>query len=29
MNKEISDKYIEQIKTYTWECDHEDADILI
>ena len=29
MNKELSDKYIAQMKSYTWEGDHEDADILI
>ena len=29
MNKELSDKYIAQMKNCTWEGDHEDADILI
>ena len=29
MNKELSDKYITQIKNCTWEGDHENADILI
>ena len=29
MNKEISDKYVEKMRTCTCETDHEDADILI
>lgn len=29
MNKEISDKYVEKMRTCTQEMDHEDADILI
>lgn len=29
MNKELSDKYLEQMKTCKQEWDHEDADLIL
>lgn len=29
MNKELSDKYLEQLKTCTWEGDHDVADFIL
>lgn len=29
LNKELGDKYLEQMKTCKWEGDHEDADFIL